>query len=45
MKTQTMRLTGGTIGKIYLITNTITLASGRVMQETLAYNCVAIRDS
>lgn len=37
------KLTGGTPGKFYPITNTVTLSSGEVWQETLIYQCIATR--
>lgn len=39
----TIWLTGGVAQNIYTITNTITTAAGRTMQETITYLCVAQR--
>lgn len=37
--TTTMWLTGGTLGVVYQITNTITTAGGRTMRETVNFTC------
>lgn len=39
--TATVFLTGGLAQNIYTLTNTITTAGGRTIQDTLIYNCVA----
>ena len=41
--TTTIWLTGGTAGNFYTVTNTITTAGGREMQETFTMNIVAQR--
>jgi hypothetical protein len=41
--TTTVWLSGGTAGTFYTITNTITTAGGREMQESFIINCIAQR--
>jgi TRAP-type uncharacterized transport system substrate-binding protein len=41
--TTTVWLSGGTAGVYYAVTNTITTAGGREMQETFIINCVQQR--
>lgn len=41
--TVSFSLTGGVAGKFYTITNTVTLSDGEVWQETLSFQCIAIR--
>lgn len=39
----TFWLTGGQVANIYEITNTVTTVAGRIMQETIDYNCIQYR--
>lgn len=41
--TTTFWITGGVAGEYYTITNTVTTAGGRTLQETVIYQCIAQR--